>query len=72
MGFSEKAASLWQNIILFCEALEHDPRSDMAQEIDRLIAARNSDRAELAAISSRVEALAAEVHDRSVRVNADS
>ncbi len=68
MAFSEKMASLWQNIVLFGEALDHDPQSAMAQEIDRLVAARNSDRAALTALTSRADALAAEVHGLSERV----
>jgi len=68
MVFSEKMASLWQNILLFGQALDHDPQSEMAKEIDRLVAARNSDRAEITAISARVDALAAEVYDLSERV----
>ncbi|PAL20006.1 hypothetical protein [Sphingopyxis sp. GW247-27LB] len=68
MALSEKMASLWRNIVLFGQALDHDPQSEMAQEIDRLVAAQNSDRAAFTAIASRVDALAAEVRGLSERV----
>jgi len=68
MAFSEQMTSLWKNIVLFGQALDHDPQSEMAQEIDRLVAAQNGDRAAFTAIASRVDALAAEVHGLSERV----
>ncbi|HET6525124.1 hypothetical protein [Sphingopyxis sp.] len=61
MAFRRILARLWQNIVLFGEALDHDPQSEMAEGIDRLVAARRKDRAELTAIANRVEALAVEV-----------
>lgn len=61
MALRQILTRLWQNIILFGEALDHDPQSEMAEAIDRLVAARNRDRAELTAIANRVEALAVEV-----------
>ena len=72
MVFNEKMAGLWQNIVLFGQALDHDPHSEMALEIDRLVAARSSDRAELIAITSRFDALAAEVQSISERVGSVS
>jgi len=68
MAVRQKIASLWQNIILFSQALDHDPQSDMAQKVDRLVAAQNSDRAAFTAIASRVGTLAEEVHGLSERV----
>ena len=62
MTFRRILARLWRDIVLFGEALDHDPQSEMAEEIDRLVAARSKDRAELNAIANRVEALAAKVH----------
>lgn len=62
MTFRRILARLWRDIVLFGEALDHDPQSEMAEAIDRLVAARSKDRAELTAIASRVDALSAEGH----------
>ena len=69
MVFREKMSGLWKNIVLFGQALDQDPQSEMAQELDRLIAARSSDQAALTAIASRVDTLAAEVRGLSERVS---
>lgn len=69
MAFREKMTRLWRNIILFGQALDHDPQSVIAKEISRLAAARNSDRAVLAAIASRVDALATDLHALSERMD---
>lgn len=61
MALRQILTHLWQNIVLFGKALDHDPQSEMAEAIDRLVAARSRDRAELTAIANRVEALAVEV-----------
>lgn len=68
MAFRRILTRLWQNIALFGEALDHDPQSEMAEVIDRLVAARSRDQADLIAIASRVDALSAEGHgpDRQV------
>ena len=62
MAFRRILTRVWRDIVLFGEALDHDPQSEMAEAIDRLVAARSKDRAELNAIANRVEALAAKVH----------
>lgn len=68
MAFREKMVGLWRNIVLFGQALDHDPQSEIANEIARLDAARNSDMAELTALVARVDALATDVHGLSERM----
>lgn len=68
MAFREKMTRLWRNIILFGQALDHDPQSEIAKKISRLAATRNSDRAVLA-IASRVDALATDLHALSERMD---